>query len=89
MSRRNVANYVHLLAIDLRALQLVYEPLQLADWIRAVDQQPPILIIAVIHIDGQNPETWPNQDRIESTATYSMGHTGWQPKSPVFIEFIV
>lgn len=89
MSRRNMANYVHLLAIDLRALQLVHEPLQLADWIRAVDQQPPVLVIAIIHIDGQNSEAWSNQDRVESTAAHSMGHTGRQPKSPVFIEFIV
>lgn len=38
MSWRNVTDYVHLFAIDLRALQLVHEPLQLTDWIRAVDQ---------------------------------------------------
>lgn len=51
MSWRYVADNVHLLAINLRALQFVYEPLQLADWIRAVDQKPPILIVAVIHVD--------------------------------------
>lgn len=89
MSWRYVADNVHLFAINLRALQFVYEPLQFTDWIRAVNQKPPILIVAIIHVDRQNPETWSNQDRIKSAATHSMGHTGWQPKSPMLIEFVV
>lgn len=89
MSRRYVADYVHLLAAHFRALQLVHEPLQFADRIRAVDQQPPILVVAVIHVNRENSKTRSNQDRVEGAATDSMGHTGRQPKSPVFIEFVV
>ena len=38
---RNVAQNVHLLALQFSALQLVNKPLQLLSWIRAVQQQPP------------------------------------------------
>lgn len=89
MSRRNMADYVHFLAIDLRALQLVHEPLQLADRIRGVDQEPPIFVVTIIHIDGENPEARANQDRIEGAATDGVGHPGWQPNSPVLVEFVV
>lgn len=76
MTRRNMAYNVHLLAIDLGALQLVHEPLQLAYRISAVDQQPPVLVVAVVHIDGENSEARSNQDRVKGSATNSVGHTG-------------
>lgn len=60
MSRWDVTDYVDLLAVDLGTLQLVHEPLQLADRICAVDQEPPVFVVTVIHIDGEDPETWSN-----------------------------
>lgn len=89
MTGRNMAYNVHLLAAHLGALQLVHEPLQLADRVRAVDQQPPVLVVTVIHIDGENSKTRSNQDRIEGTATNSVGHTARQPFSPVLVKFVV
>lgn len=80
---------MHLLAVDLGALQLVHEPLELADRIGAVDQQPPVLVVTIIHVDRENSETRSNQDRVEGTATNSVGHTGRQPMSPVLVKFIV
>lgn len=56
MAGRNVTDYVYLLAVDLRALQLVHEPLQLADRVSTVDQQPPVLVVAIIHVDRKDSE---------------------------------
>lgn len=49
--RRNVADYVNFLAVDLCTLQLVHQPLQFAHRVRAINQQPPILVVTVIHIN--------------------------------------
>lgn len=73
---RDMADDVDLLAVDLRSLQLVHEPLQLADRIGAVDQQPPILVVAVIHIDREDPEARSHQNRVERTATNGMRDSG-------------
>jgi len=71
-----MADYVHLLAVDLGALQLVHEPLQLANRVRAVDQQPPVFIVAVVHINGENPEARAHQNRIEGATTNGVRDTG-------------
>lgn len=86
---RDVTDYVHLLAVDLRALQLVHEPLQLADRVGAVDQQPPVLVVAVVHVDREDPEARPHQDRVERAAANRVRDAGRQPASPVLVELVV
>lgn len=73
---RDMTDDVHLLAIDLRTLQLVHEPLQFADRVGAVDEQPPVLVVAVIHVDRENPEAGSHQNRVERAATNGVRDSG-------------
>lgn len=60
MSRWNMSDYMHLLAVDLSTLQFVHEPLQLANRIGAIYKKPPVLVVAIVHIDGEYSETRPD-----------------------------
>ena len=50
VSGRDVAEEVNLLPAELRHLQLVHQPLQLVRGVRGVQQQPQVLVHAVVHV---------------------------------------
>lgn len=89
MTRWNVADDVDLLIGELGTLEFVDEPLQLSGWVRGVQKEPPVLIIAVVHVEGDDTETGANEDRVKGSSAHRVADTSWQPTTPLYVQFVV
>lgn len=89
MTGRNMPDNMHLLVGELSGLQFIDEPLQLGGRIGAVQQQPPVLVVAVVHVQRDDAKTGPHQHRVECTASHRMRDAGRQPMAPLNVELIV
>lgn len=63
-----VPQHMDFLAVKFGILQLVYKPLELFDRIRAVYQQPPIFVVAVIHVQRNYAKSRADQYAVERAA---------------------
>jgi hypothetical protein len=89
MSRRNVSNNMDFLILQLGALKFINEPLQFGSRVGAVEQEPPVLVVAVVHVEGDDAKTWTNEHRIKGAATYSRTCARRQPVAPLSVHLFV
>lgn len=49
----------------------------------------PVLIVAIIHIERNEPESGPDEYRIEGAPSHRVAHRSGQPLPPLHIQFVV
>lgn len=89
VSGRNVSNNVDLLVLELGALQLVDEPLQFGAGVGAVEQQPPVPVVAVVHVERDDAKTWSHQHRVKGAAAHCRTGGRRQPVPPLLVHLLV
>eukprot|EP01136_Pigoraptor_vietnamica_P008611 Opistho-1_new@44151 len=81
-ARGNVPDDVDELALVLGGLKRVDEPLQLARRVRLVDQDPPVLVVAVVHVERHNAEALFDERRVKPAALDGWNGVGREPPGP-------
>lgn len=89
VSGRNVSDDVDLLVFELSALQLVNEPLQLGAGVGAVKQQPPVPVVAVVHVERDDAESGTHQHGVKSAAPHRRTGGRRQPVPPLLVHLLV
>ena len=89
MSGRNVSDNVDFLVFELGALQLVNEPLQLGAGVGAVEQQPPVPVVAVVHVERDDAKTGTHQHRVKGAAPHRRTGGRRQPVPPLLVHLLV
>lgn len=84
-----MTQHVHFFPIELSVLQFVYEPLELFDWIGAVQEQPPVFVVTVVHVQRYYTETGADQHAVERAAFDRPADRARQPTSPLRVQFAV
>ena len=71
LARRNVPDKQHFLGRSFGARQSIDQPLVLVARVAVCQQNPKVLVVAKVGVDGQNPEAGPDQLRVLEAALAS------------------
>lgn len=54
-----------------------------------MNEQLPVLVIAVVHVKGYDAEAGPDQHRVEGATTDSVGDASRQPAPPLRVQLVI